>query len=168
MTQPSTFLFPPKIIHAWISIDNVNDLISAHFTGEIDLLSLDMDGVDWWIWEKLDVISPRVVILEFNNVLGPERSITIPYNKSFSASNEAYGVSYCGASLSAFNKLSKQKGYRLIGVEKYGFNAIFMRNDVGINYFPEVNPNECFFHPFAKYSVEKRYNCIKDMEWIEV
>ena len=66
-----TFLFPPRIIHAWIEAENVNTLISGHgFEGEIDLLSLDIDGVDYWIWKAIDCISPRVVILEYQDIWG--------------------------------------------------------------------------------------------------
>ena len=66
-----TFYFPPKLVHAWITGDNVNHLIIENgFSGNIDLLSLDMDGMDYWIWKVIDCISPRVVVLEYMNVWG--------------------------------------------------------------------------------------------------
>src|SRR6188472_3123122 len=53
-------------VHSWVTRDNVNDLIASHgFSGEVDLFSLDLDGVDYWIWEAITVCSPRVVILEY-------------------------------------------------------------------------------------------------------
>jgi hypothetical protein len=60
-----TKLFPPTLVHSWITRDNVNEMIErTEFAGEIDLLSLDMDGVDYWIWKALEVVEPRVVVVE--------------------------------------------------------------------------------------------------------
>lgn len=121
-----TFCLPPKLIHSWITKDNINQLITDNnFSGEIDLLSLDMDGIDYWIWEAIECITPRVVVLEYQDIWGPDKSVTIPYQPNFVAEFGEYGPDYCGASLSAFVKLGKEKGYRLVGCNKYGFNAFF-------------------------------------------
>src|SRR5207244_5656293 len=75
---------PPKLVHAWITAENINSLLQAQgYSGEIDLLSLDIDGVDYWVWKAIECISPRVVVLEYNNALGPDVSLTIPYQASF-------------------------------------------------------------------------------------
>lgn len=139
-----TFSKIPTMVSAWITIDNVNSLVADQgFTGEIDLLSLDMDGVEYWIWKALTAVAPRVVILEFNPAWGPDLSVSIPYKSDFQIdySKQPY---YCGASLAAWVKLSRQKGYRLIGTQRLGFNAIFLRSDVGTELFPEVSTIECF------------------------
>ncbi len=84
--HPHTYVYPPTFAHSWITRDNVNDIITTHgFEGEIDLLSIDMDGVDYWIWEAIDSISPRVVVVEYQDILGPDRALTVPYSDSFNA-----------------------------------------------------------------------------------
>jgi hypothetical protein len=137
-----TFVSPPTLVSAWITPDNVNDLVAEHgFADDIDLLSLDLDGIDYWIWKALTAVRPRVVILEINGVWGPHLSVTVPCRPDFRTdySKQPY---YCGASLSAFVKVGRQKGYRLIGSQRFGFNAVFMRSDVGVDFFPGISTDE--------------------------
>ncbi|SRR5579885_283836 len=164
-----TLTWPPKFIRAWITKQNVNELIKNNgFEGEVDLLCLDMDGVDWWIWKTIDCISPRVVVIEYNNLWGPEKSVTIPYRADFVSESTKYGHDYAGASLLAFVKLGKEKGYRLVGCQRYGFNAFFIKNGLGEDIFPEISAKDCFDHPFSKYAMEIRIRNILQKEWVEV
>jgi len=134
-----TFLRPPAFVHAWVTAENVNTLIrSNHFEGEIDLLSLDMDGIDYWIWKAIDCIRPRVVVLECRPEWGPNRSVTIPYRSDFKAELKGSWSPYLGASLPAFVKLGREKGYRLVGSTRLLFNVFFMRAGVGEAVFPEI------------------------------
>jgi hypothetical protein len=104
-----TLIFPPKLINAWVTRENVNKLIEGNgFSGEIDLLSIDMDGVDYWIWDAISCISPRVVVVEYHNILGPDRSISVPYKPDFNCYDNP--PDYLGASLKAFVKLGRKKG----------------------------------------------------------
>lgn len=163
------FLWPPKIVHAWITAENVNDLIEERgFVGDIDLLSLDMDGMDYWIWKFMTSINPRVVVLEYNNLLGPDASVTVPYQPDFQPDSKDWNINYYGASLSAFVKLAKQKGYRLVGCERYGFNAFFVRADVSEEVLPEISTTMCFDHPYAQHAMEVRRLKIAHKEWVEV
>jgi hypothetical protein len=139
-----TFSRPPRLVHAWITAENINALIAEHgFAGEIDLLSLDMDGIDYWIWKALSVCAPRVIIVEFNPAWGPELSRAIPYRSDYrlDATRKPY---YLSASLTAWARLAVAKGYRLVGVQRLGFNAIFVRSDLGAEILPEFTPAECF------------------------
>jgi hypothetical protein len=80
-----TYVFPPRFICSWVTKANVNDLLSENgFSGEIDLLSLDLDGIDYWIWEAIERVTPRVVVLEYHDILGPDRAWTVPYADDFS------------------------------------------------------------------------------------
>jgi hypothetical protein len=186
-----TKIWPPKLMQAWITAENINGLLEKQgYTGEIDLLSLDMDGVDYWVWKAIERISPRVVVLEYNNALGPELSVTIPYNSSFVTETNSRPMllfhgrrvvntfvgkkiadridNYYGASLAAFTKLGKQKGYRLVGCERFGYNAFFVRSDIGEEILPEVTPTECFDHPFQQYASEVRRKTVANRDWVEV
>lgn len=166
---PDTKTWPPKLIHAWVKRENVNDLIEDNgFSGQIDLLSLDMDGVDYWIWKAIDVIEPRVVVLEYQDIWGPEKAMTIPYKEDFVAEFGEFGPDYCGASLAAFVKLGKEKGYRLVGINNYGFNAYFLKNGIGEKEFPKVNVSDCFDHPKVLHGMKVRLPNVSRQEWIEV
>jgi hypothetical protein len=168
-SHPDTFIFPPRFVQAWITAENIDSLIESNgFLGEIDLLSLDIDGVDYWIWKAIEAVSPRVVIAEVQAIWGSERSVTVPYSPDFRAGFfQGFGI-YSGASLPAFVKLGKHKGYRLVGCQRYGFNAVFLRNDVGQSAFPEIQASECFNHPFAKWAYDELRPKVADKEWLEV
>ena len=114
----------------FIDIDNINSLLSSSgFDKEIGILHIDLDGNDYWIWKEINVISPIIVILEYNSIFGIDRAITIPYDKVFSRTNAHYSNLYWGASLRALHQLSANKGYSFIGCNSAGNNAYFVRKD---------------------------------------
>lgn len=116
---------------AFIDRDNVNRLIGGHgIQGDIGLLSVDVDGNDYWIWQAIDVISPRIVICEYNSLFGPSRAVTIPYDPAFVRSRAHYSQVYYGASISALTDLARSKGYSLVGSNRAGNNIFFVRDDV--------------------------------------
>ena len=140
-----TFFYPPLLAHVWITAENVNGLVAGSgFAGDIDLLTLDMDGMDFWVWKALTCIRPRVVVLEFNARWGPHASVTTPYQHDFRPDWKRQPWWTGGASLGAFVKLGRERGYRLVGTHRGGVNGIFLRSDVGVDLFPEVTPVECF------------------------
>jgi hypothetical protein len=167
-----TYVYPPTFANAWITRTNVNDVVRNNgFEGEIDLLSIDMDGMDYWIWEALDVVQPRVVVVEYQDMIGPERAVTVPYRDDFNA--YAYPVTqgmpnFCGASLPAFAKLAKKRGYRLVGCNQYGYNAFFIRNPLGENQIPEIPIENCFRHPKVLWGMKERLPTTLDFPWVEV
>ena len=169
---PDTCVFPPDLVHAWVTRESVNMLLtSTGFAGEIDLLSLDLDGVDYWIWDAIDVMTPRVVVVEYQDILGPDRSWTVPYTDQFAATDyhTTNGMpDFAGASLSAFVKLARRKGYRLVGVNRYGFNAFFVRNGLGEDLVPGIEARECFGHPKVVRGMRERFPAVKDLPWQEV
>ncbi len=161
--------WPPVYVNAWITAENINTIIKdAGFDGEIDLLSLDIDGMDYWVWKAMDCINPRVVVLEFQNILGPDRSVTVPYDPNFVAEFENGEPNYAGASLAAFVKIGKEKGYRLVGCQRYGYNAFFIRSDIGEDIFPEVTVASCFTHSCSIEAMKRRYPLVADKIWEEV
>jgi hypothetical protein len=139
-----------KAVAAWVTRDNINDLIAANgYTGEVDLFSLDLDGADYWIWEAMTACSPRIVILEYNSMFGAERSVTVPYDPAFD--RHRHHLTYYGASLTALARLSARKGYRLVAVEATGINAFFVRNDLA-PHIPACEPARAF-RLLEKYDV---------------
>lgn len=161
---------PPKLRQAWITVENVNELIGSNgFTGEIDLLSIDVDGVDYWLWKAIDVVQPRVVVLEYNNRWSSEQSVTVPYAADFRCPDpyqDAEG--YFGASLPAFVKLGREKGYRLVGANGPNTNAFFIRNGVGDDFFPEVSAESCLSSDFAKEQCRTKLAKLMGQKLVEV
>ena len=118
-----------KLLNIFITKKNVNKILKNNCGKEVDLLSIDIDGNDFWIWKSIKCIKPRLVIIEYNSFFGPKLSCTIPYNAKFiwDYKNKR---SYYGASLKALEKLGKQKKYTLVGIDRNGVNAFFVRNDL--------------------------------------
>jgi hypothetical protein len=170
--NPNTRIYPPVFAHSWITRDNVNNVIAGNgFSGNVDLLSIDMDGVDYWIWDAINCIDPRVVVVEYQDIIGPNRSCTVPYSDSFNAYQypTTRGMpNFCGASLSAFVKLARSRGYRLVGCNRYGFNAFFIKNPLGESELPAIDIEECFSHPKVVWGMKERFPLVKDFPWVEV
>ena len=115
----------------FITRENINEtLASSGFKDDIGLLSIDIDGNDYWVWKKIDVIRPRIVICEYNSVFGCEYPITVPYNADFIRTKAHYSNLYYGASLAALCQLATRKGYDFVGSNSTGSNAFFVRNDL--------------------------------------
>lgn len=169
---PQTYIYPPKFVQSWLTLGNVNQVIEDHgFTGEVDLLSIDVDGVDYWLWDAINVVTPRVVVVEYQDILGPNLSLTVPYSDEFSAKSfpTTEGLpNFAGASLTAFVRLGRSKGYRLVGVNRYGYNAFFIRKDLAPRTLPEIDVQTCFHHPKVQWGMKHRYPLVKDLPWVVV
>jgi hypothetical protein len=133
-SRKDCLLTPPRLIHAWITKENVNHLLRQNGAiGEIDLFSLDIDGNDYYIWEAITELNPRLCIFEAHNIIPDDLSITIPYQPHFSCSEKhGYEQESRSVSLLAMTTLSEKKGYRLIGAHKHGFNVVFLRSEIGL------------------------------------
>ncbi|WP_254639965.1 hypothetical protein [Chitinophaga sp. GbtcB8] len=115
---------------AFITSENINELISSSgLSGEIGLLSIDIDGNDYWIWKAINVVNPTIVIVEYNSVLGSERAITVPYKPDFIRTKAHYSNLYFGTSLKALCLLAEEKGYAFVGSNSVGTNAYFVKKE---------------------------------------
>jgi hypothetical protein len=116
---------------AFIDRDNINKLIKdAGFTGEIGLLSIDIDGNDYWVWQALDVVQPAIMVCEYNAVFGDNYALTVPYKPDLQRTQAHHSNLYFGASIRALIMLGQQKGYQFVGTSSTGCNAFFVRNDL--------------------------------------
>lgn len=116
-------------LYAFIDRDNVNDLIASRFSGEIGLLSIDIDGNDYWVWERITSVNPIIVVCEYNAVFGDTTAVSIPYDPVFLRTRAHPSNLYYGASLPALLHLAKRKGYVFVGTNLAGCNAFFVRED---------------------------------------
>ena len=117
-------------IQSFVSAENIDSLIkSAKFGGQIGLLSIDIDGMDYWIWRAITVVSPILVVCEYNGVFGDLVPIVIPYDQKFDRTRAHQSNVYWGASISALEMLAGTKGYVFVGTNSTGHNAFFVRED---------------------------------------
>jgi len=119
-------------LESFVTKENINILIGNYTKAEKDigLLSVDIDGNDYWVWEAIEVISPRIVVCEYNSAFGADKKLSIPYKADFNRSGAHYSDLYFGASLAAFCHLAEKKGYDFIGTAGSGVNAFFIRKDL--------------------------------------
>lgn len=163
-----TSLHPPIFKQAWLTTDNINQLIEENgFGGEVDLLSLDIDGNDYHIMEAITAVKPRVIICETQNVIPCQMALTIPYKAEFNRLDEP-NQDFFGVSLLGMSKLLKGRGYRLIGGSHHGFNAIFIHEGVGEDFFPEVTIDAVHDNPYTKSRVKSSWKKVKDLPWVEI
>ncbi|MCC6796677.1 MAG: hypothetical protein IT366_16275 [Candidatus Hydrogenedentes bacterium] len=160
------------ITQAFITADNINDEISRRgFEGTIDLLSLDIDGNDYWVWKAITVIRPRVVVIEYNSSFGPVRSLTVRYDPGFSRYRKHSSGLYYGASLAALTKLAAEKGYLLAGCDSSGVNAFYVLRDAAAGRIDEVSVEDAFvpqFDRIVERTLDQQYALIKHLSFDEI
>ncbi len=148
-------------IAAFVTAENINALIRAHVAEpDIGLLSIDIDGNDYWVWKAIDVVSPRIVICEYNSLFGDRQCVTVPYKADFDRSRAHHSNLYWGASLGAFCRLAVEKGYVFVGSNSAGNNAFFVRQDVAgrlVALQPEAGYVESRFRESRNESAELTY-----------
>lgn len=118
-----------EAVSAFVTRENVNSLLER-LPHDIGLLSIDIDGNDYWVFDAVSVISPRIVSVEYNSVFGASRAVAIPYDPAFKRMSAHPSGLYFGASLGAMCHVAARKGYRFVGSDRTGHNAFFVREDV--------------------------------------
>lgn len=131
-------------INAFITLENINKLIGedGKINGEIDLLSIDIDGNDYWIWEKITCVNPRVVVIEYNAKFPPPCEWVMEYNPKHIWD---YSDNH-GASLKSLELLGSKIGYSLVGTNRSGVNAFFVKKELVKNLFAEPMTAENLYH----------------------
>lgn len=123
---------------SFVTRDNINNIFRDNdFQGEIGILSIDIDGNDYWVWDAIETIVPKVVICEYNSIFGPQKRVTIPYEEDFVRSRAHYSHLYYGASLASLVALGRQKGYICVGGNSAGNNVFFVHKSLE-SFFEEV------------------------------
>ena len=142
---------------SFITKDNINNLITNSIeSDDIGLLSIDIDGNDYWVWDAINVINPGIVVVEYNGVLGDLQSITVPYEKSFIRNKAHYSNLYFGCSIQSLINLGKSKGYTLLGTNSNGLNAFFIRNDLFSNFEKKIKSISIYPAKFRESLTEDR------------
>jgi hypothetical protein len=139
-------------VQCFITRDNINEVLTENgITGDIGLLSIDIDGNDFWVWRAISVIRPAIVVVEYNHRFGSDAAVTIPYEENFDRTR-THPLIYFGASLKALCWLAERKGYDFVGCNSNGVNAFFVRRDKRPDGIPKLTPEEGYFE--GKFSEE--------------
>ena len=142
-------------VQSFITKENINDLIiSKGFQGEIGLLSIDIDGNDYWVWESIHCVNPCIVICEYNAIFGYKKEVVVPYDQNFQRKEAHYSQIYYGASLAALNVLGAKKGYSLVGTDSSGNDAFFVRNDL-IRNLTVLSTEQAYHNPQIRESLDQ-------------
>lgn len=125
--QPISYLYDLTSVPAFITKDTINDILADNsFADNLGLLSIDIDGNDYWVLESI-IAAPILLIVEYNYLLGYKKSVTVPYDALFQRTKAHQSNLYYGSSLKALFDLCEKKGYSFAGAN--GHNAFFVRND---------------------------------------
>jgi hypothetical protein len=133
-------------LNARVTAENINELLSP-VAPTTDVLSIDIDGNDFWVWKAMNHFYPPVVVIEYNAKFPPPLSIVQKYDPNFRWS----GSDYSGASLCALAKLGQSKGYGLVACNITGSNAFFVRSDLIQDRFPYTLTPENLYQPCRYY-----------------
>jgi hypothetical protein len=141
-----------SVIRAFVHAENIEELLrQGNVPVEPDLLSIDVDGNDWYIWRAIVSYHPRVVVVEYNGHFQPTDDFIVTYDKSYWWD----GSFYFGASLKAFCLLAETKGYSLVGCDFTGTNAFFVRTDLVDDHFEGPFTPEKQYEPM-RYFLNRR------------
>jgi hypothetical protein len=151
--------FDLTAIKSFITKNNINNIFKENnFVGPIGILSIDIDGNDYWIWDSINCVDPEIVIIEYNSRLGFEKAITIPYREDFERKRAHYSNIYYGASLKALINLGKKKNYIFIGCNSAGNNAYFIKSNLENSKIKEIKIEQGFVHSKFRESRDENGN----------
>lgn len=118
-------------VSAFVTAENINQLIEdANFAGDLGILSVDIDGVDYWVLKAVECVNPAIIIAEFNGVFGDLKPFTVAYRPDFDRFSAHYSGQFFGMSVAAAIGLCESRGYTFVGTNSNGVNAFFVRNDL--------------------------------------
>lgn len=119
---------------AFITKDNINTLIKQWLDyrklDNIAILSIDIDGVDYFVWEAIECVKPAIVVVEYNALFGESLCVSVPYRADFDRFLAHHSGLYFGASIKALISLGKSKGYIFVGADSSGTNAFFIHQSL--------------------------------------
>jgi hypothetical protein len=152
--QPFFWSHDITAVASFITAENIDEIIGgAGYRGTIGLLSIDIDGNDYWVWDKISVVDPVIVVAEYNSLFGSKRAVTIPYDPKFYRMNAHHSGLYFGCSLKALEILAARKGYALVGCNSNANNCFFVKTE-RLNGQPVLTTEQAY--------VESRFRELRD------
>lgn len=130
--------------YSFITAENIEALFNElHVPKEFDLLSIDIDRNDYWVWKAITNYRPRAVAIEYNASFKQTAACVIPYDPTAIWDS----TNYTGCSLKALELLAVEKGYRLVGCNFTGGTSFFVREDLLGEHFAAPYTSENHYEP---------------------
>lgn len=152
--------------HVWLTLETIGVVERFADGKDVGILSVDVDGSDYWLLRRLIALTPAVVVCEFNRVFG-HRPISVPYDANFERFEKHPSGLYFGASLAALAYLCGQHGYTLMAVSDNGVNAFFLRSDLLL---PDDNEFDisCMFRDTNIRPGDDRFDEVAELDFVDV
>jgi hypothetical protein len=132
---------------AFVTAENIESILARNgISGDIGLLSVDIDGNDYWVWRAIRSVTPRIIICEYNAHFGPVARVTVPYDPDFVRDRAHFSKIYYGASIAALCALAADRGYSAVAGNSAGNNVFFVRNDL-LGRLPALAPAQVYRRP---------------------
>lgn len=131
-------------LSVFVSPSNIDAVLrEAGFAGDIGLLSIDIDGIDLWLFSAIRSVRPAVLVVEYNSLFGPELAVSVPPADDFVRREVHHSELYFGASIAAWTHIAEERGYQLVGSNSAGNNAFFVDSERA-NGLPRVSPADAW------------------------
>jgi hypothetical protein len=159
----------------FVTLDSVKELRRMSFHSDPDIFSLDIDGNDYYIAKALidSGFRPKIFVVEYNSVYGPEHCMTVKYRDDFFFKNAHSSELYYGVSIAGWRKFFEANGYRFVTVDRNGVNGFFVDPDCFDTHFlNEIKgiafaENRFQYTKFRKTS-EEQFKMIADQQFVSI
>ena len=163
-----------KIHNDYVNSENINEILKENsFNYDLDLFSIDIDGIDYWVLEKINPKISKIFVIEYNPYFGSKLEISAPNFEKFDRFKyHPSGICF-GASLKAIINLMKKKGYTFLGSNRLNCNSFFVINELvdkfNLNIPNTENLSEFTDHKFNVLKTKgKKYTSFSDIKNLEV
>jgi hypothetical protein len=157
-----------EVIEHFLDLDSLGFLLDRHPPGTLGVLSVDVDGNDYWFLERLLPIRPAIVAVEYNASLGLQ-PLTVPYDPTFRRHDKHPSGWYHGASLTALTTLCARHGYELTAVSEAGTNAFFVPAGAGDALEPAGAYREnAFRNAWSSTTAAEQWQAIADLPYEQI
>ncbi len=136
-----------KAYNLMVNKKNINQFFTEKINQkdrDVGLLSIDIDGVDYWILKEIDTIKPSIIVCEYNSIFGDIHELSVLYDENFERQKKHFSNLYFGASIKAMISMLKEKGYYFLGTNSSGINAYFVINDLSNKIKSKIEENSIF------------------------
>lgn len=136
-----------RVVQSMVTAENIQSIFEANgVPAEPDLVSIDIDGNDYWVWQALETFRPRVMVIEYNAFWPADTK----WVQKYAPTRGWDGTTYHGASLASLAELGEKKGYRLVHCDLAGVNSFFVRDDLAGDFFAPESCADAHYQP-ARY-----------------
>lgn len=133
-----------NVSETMVTAENISSILdNLAIPAEFDLLSIDIDRNTFWVLKAI-TRRPRVVVVEYNSSI----PASVEWAVEYAAEKHWNGTNYYGAGLKNYERWGRETGYRLVGCDLAGFNAVFVRADLAGDLFPDPATAEHLHEPY--------------------